>query len=230
MPSPTTVAMSSPPSSRRGRQVLQVDRAAEPLRFALALGRASDRRLDAVAQADRRAVERRVVGDLERRPAAGPQHAPHLAHVAERDLRVGDVLEDDVRDDGVDRRVLDRVQRRPVAVMPADVRQVGVELRAPARASRRRRRARGRAARVSASTRVSRPTPQPMSSDDIAGLDAARRRRSSTVVEVVACPAPRSGRRRRRGRSRCCRRSRTRPRARGRPRSAPCPPCPWRAP
>jgi hypothetical protein len=46
-------------------------------------------------------VDAGVVRDLERRPAAGAQHASHLAHVAERDRGIGDVLEDDVRHHGV---------------------------------------------------------------------------------------------------------------------------------
>jgi hypothetical protein len=71
---------------------------------------------------------RRVVGDLEERPARRLEDARHLAHVAEHGLRVGDVLEDDVRHAAVGDAVGDAVQRRPVAVDPVHAVDAGVEL------------------------------------------------------------------------------------------------------
>ena len=76
----------------------------------------------------RRLVDARVGGQAERRPAARLEDAAQLLDVAERHLRVGDVLEDDVGDRAVERRVLDAGQRLAVAEQPGDVVEVLVEL------------------------------------------------------------------------------------------------------
>src|SRR3712207_3569776 len=66
------------------------------------LRRAAGQREHALAQQGSLPVDARVVGDDERRPPARQEHAPDLADVAERDRRVGDVLEDVVADRDVD--------------------------------------------------------------------------------------------------------------------------------
>src|SRR4051794_26176604 len=104
---------------------------AEPGRVGLAARTAPGQR----APADREAlaagspaVDMRIVRDLKRGPSARAQNAADLAHVSERDLGIGDVLEDHVRETDVGARLVDAIEARPVPEDPVD----SVEVRAEA--------------------------------------------------------------------------------------------------
>jgi hypothetical protein len=71
-------------------------------------------------------VDRRVVRDLKRGPSPRTQHAADLAHVAERDRRVRDVLEDDMGDHRVRALRRDAGERLAVAEQPLYVSELGV--------------------------------------------------------------------------------------------------------
>ena len=222
VPAPVTCAIAQPPSraacSSSSRSTAEPRHAGSrwPAR------RAAEQRLAAATAAVcRPVVHARVVGDLERGPAAGPQHAPHLADVAERDLRVGDVLEDDVGDDGVHagrRRSAAASCRRPWCQVTLSRCALSSRARASisAETSMRvhvvaTRRASARVEAPDAAADVERPRqrPQPATPQLVEHL-----------VERASRPPPRrTARRRAPCRPGGCRRRRRRPRARARPRT-----------
>ena len=95
----------------------------------------------------RHAVYGRVRRDLERRPATGAEHAPHLRDVGERDGGIGNVLEDHVGHAAVDGGVADAGEAAAVPVQPPDVGESGIE-RGGARACSRARSSQKRSASV----------------------------------------------------------------------------------
>ena len=218
-PPPTPARTASPPACG-GPSSCGIRRRAQPGGVALARG-AHGRRARA-ARGHRPGRGRwigRVIGDLERGPAPGAQHPPELAHIAEGDRRIGNVLEHDDRHAGVDARAAsDRPARRPSPSTQRTLSSPRVQLAGPGAASRRRRRGRAPGGRGAASTRVIRPRPQPISSTSSLGVEPRPRGRRGS-----SRPAPRRPRSARvggAGRAGGCRRSRTRPRGRGRSRSA----------
>ena len=219
-PAPTVRSTSSPASAATARERSRSTADPRQARWAWPRGprpRAASSE-PAGAPAERRAaVDLGRVGHLERRPAARPQHAAHLADVAEGDRRVGEVLEDDVREAAVGAAVGDRAQRAPVAEHPVDVRQPGLCSRASASIRGETSSARTDAPRA-ASGRVRRPIPQPISTSSSSGPD----RQVEQPEDLRDQLARRRARRPRRpGRSTPggCRRSSRGPRRRARPRT-----------